>query len=177
MLGHRLGQRGSALDVVGDGKQRVFERAGLLLFAQNRQAAEDGQAGILQGGQLAGELDDHLLLHTPDGEALALLLTGSGAFFLAALFADPRGEKPQIANLFQGVLGAGGVNLILDLLPGLVHRFVEKSRHDPPTSAPRAPSTTHACKTNRHCIWRRRVEIIRRRSRADIAATRRRWSP
>ena len=72
-LAHGLGERGAAFDLLADVDERVLERAGLGLVFQNFQAAEDGQAGFLQDGQLAGEGGEHFGAHAAHGEGLAFL--------------------------------------------------------------------------------------------------------
>ena len=81
-LGHGLGERGPALDLVADVDQGVFQRARRGLLLEDLQAAQDGQAGVLQDGELAGEGGQRLRLHAADGEASCPFLP---AFFCAAV--------------------------------------------------------------------------------------------
>ena len=130
-LAHRLGQGRPALDLVADVDEAVLQRPRLALLFEDFQAAEDGQAGVLEDGELAGERGQGLHLHAADGEALSLLLDG---FFLrralpSLLHGDLRDEvAPQPDRRLRFVL-AGRLDDVLDLLAGLVHRLELIGRH------------------------------------------------
>ena len=132
LLGHRLAQGRARLDVVADVDQAVLQAAGPSCCSfEDSQAAEDRQAGVLQDGQLPGEGGEHLAVHAADGEGLAalaaFLLVGRG--LLGLLDGDLRHEVAHLANRGLRFFFAGGVDDVLDLLSGGVHRLELVGRH------------------------------------------------
>src|SRR5205085_7775745 len=102
-------------------------------------AAEDGQAGVLQGRELAREGTQRLARYAADGEDLALLafagLLGplALAFALARLdLRDLGHEVTHLADLLLGFLFADGVYGVFHFCARRVHRLEFESRHREP---------------------------------------------
>ena len=130
-LGHGLGERGPAFDLVADVDQGVFQGPGRDLLFENLQAAQDRQAGVLQDGELAGEGGQRPLLHAAEGETSC---RGWPAFFCAAdlaalLDGDLRDEVAHLPDRGLGLVLAGRFDDVLDLLAGGVHRLELIGRH------------------------------------------------
>src|SRR5262249_36839455 len=62
VLAERLAQGRAGLDVVDDVDEGVLEHAGTHLVLEDLEAAEDGQAGVLQRRELAREGHEHLVV-------------------------------------------------------------------------------------------------------------------
>ena len=71
---HGFGEGGPGFDIAGDLVKDVFEDAGALLLPEDFEGAEDGEAGILECGELASELGDDLGGNAAEGEIEAALL-------------------------------------------------------------------------------------------------------
>ncbi len=130
-LAHGLGEGGPAFDLVADVDQRVLQGPRLGLLLQDLQAAEDGQAGFLQNGQLAGEGGERLGIDAAQGEGLALLRPGHLlAFAFAGLLqADLGDEQSPLLDRGLGLFLVGGLDHVADFLSGFVHRLELKSWH------------------------------------------------
>ena len=57
-MGHGVGEGGTGLDTVSNRVERGFEEGGGLLLGEDFEGAEDGEAGILEDGKLAGEFGE-----------------------------------------------------------------------------------------------------------------------
>ena len=130
VLAERLGERAAGFDVVDDVDEGVLEHAGLHLPFEDLQAAQHRQAGVLQGRELAGEGARASCWMTPPMvKVLALLaLAGpSSCPCLSSCPADLRDLGDEVAHLPDLLLGfflVGGLDGVLDLAAGGVHRFV-----------------------------------------------------
>ena len=127
---HGLAERRAAFDLVADVHQAVFEAARLTLPLQNSQAAQDRQAGVLQDGELPREGGLGLEFTPPIANERVFLPVFVASSFFRAFFTRDLGD--EVAHLPDRRLGfgfAGGVDHVLDLLPGRVHRFELISRH------------------------------------------------
>src|SRR3954454_12831105 len=97
----------------------------------------EGRRGVVEGGELGGDGDELLARHAADrdrhlppgpgalGRAALLLLHP----LLGGLFADLGRVLSARADLGDRLLGGTGVDLVLDLLAGGVHRFVRIGGH------------------------------------------------
>ena len=117
VLGEGLGERGAAFDVFRDVDELVLEHAGLLLFFEDLQAADDRQAGVLKGGELAGEGAELLGLDLAHGEGFLLLASAArGALAFGGLLLDVGREVALVANLDDRLFVRDGVDFALDFL-------------------------------------------------------------
>src|SRR5208337_996813 len=136
MLGERLGERLPALDVLDHVAQRVLEHPRLALALEDLQAAEDRQAGVLQGRELAGEGAKMLGRDLADRERLLLpppaTLLGGRLAGLLRLLADLGDEEPLLPDELLSLFLGRGVNRVLDLATRVVHRFILIDRHSRP---------------------------------------------
>src|SRR5208282_5115680 len=123
MLGERLGERLPALDVLDHVAQRVLEHPRLALALEDLQAAEDRQAGVLQGRELAGEGAKMLGRDLADRERLlappATSLGGRLADLLR-LLGDLGDEEPLLPDELLSLFLGRGVNRVLDLATRVV---------------------------------------------------------
>ena len=130
-LGHRLGERGPALDLVADVDQAVFQGPAGGLLLENLQASQDRQAGVLENRELAGEGGQHLRPDAAEGKGLSLsaaFLQGAG--LSALLDGELRDEVPHLLDRRLRFLLIGGLDDVLDLLAGLVHGLKVITWHD-----------------------------------------------
>src|SRR5208282_949920 len=115
--------------------QRVLEHPRLALALEDLQAAEDRQAGVLQGRELAGEGAKMLGRDLADRERLlappATSLGGRLADLLR-LLGDLGDEEPLLPDELLSLFLGRGVNRVLDLATRVVHRFILIGRHSRP---------------------------------------------
>jgi len=131
VFGARFGECRPALDILAHPSQDVLHQPRFLLLLQNAQAAEDRQAGVLKRGELTGHQRNGFLVYATDREAGAPLFLGGhpGLYLRTALFPNASGEETEVTNLGQRILTGGRLELVLDLLAGLVHCLVGERGH------------------------------------------------
>ena len=130
VLAERFGQRSAALDILGDTAQHILERAGPLLLFENVQTSKNRQSRILKRRKLPRERGQLFESNPTEGEVHPRFFLRARRLGLgSALFAKPRREVTERSDLREGVLAGCRVNLVLDLLARLVHRFICKRRH------------------------------------------------
>lgn len=135
VFGEGVAERGTRRDVFVDVLEGVLHEAGLLLLLEDGERAEDGQAGVLQGGELAGE-EGEVLLADPadvDGHAAGLLLAAgplggaatpaAAATLLDLLLADGGGEEALALDACERFFVVGGGDGALLRLAGVVEGF------------------------------------------------------
>src|SRR6185312_474566 len=134
VLGEGVGEGGTGLDVLDHVLQRVLEHAGLALAMKDLQAPEDRQAGVLQGRELPGEGAELLGRDLADRERLlpalpASLLLGGALLLVLRPLGNLGDEEALLADELLRLFLSAGVDGVLDLAPGVVHRFVLEGRH------------------------------------------------
>src|SRR5262249_11457823 len=115
-----------------DVDEGVLQGAGLHLVFEDAKRAEHGQAGVLEGGELAGEEHQGLGPDAADDERLLGLLVPALLLLLSLPRADGRELGDEVAHLLELLLGlllVGGLDLVLDLFTGRVHRLEFVGRH------------------------------------------------
>ena len=145
VLGEGLGEGAAAFDGGAQFAQDVLEVDVFFLFLQHAQSAQEGQTGLHQGGQLAGEGGEHLGFD-PSAQAGDFDLKIEGAAFGAAFFGglfggglgrlaaafvldDLGGEEPHVADAADGLVLAGDFEGALGFLAAGVHGDIVEFWH------------------------------------------------
>src|SRR5262249_54416145 len=106
---------------------------GLHLMFEDAEAAQHGQAGVLERRELARERAQRLARDAADGEFAALLAFGdlllAALFGRAGHFGDLGHEVAHLPDLLLGLFLAQGVDGVFDLSAAGVHRLVLVGRH------------------------------------------------
>ena len=112
-----------------------LRRAGLGLHFQNAEAAQDGQAGVLQNGQLPGEGRHDLAAGAAEREAFLLFARALLARAAASLFdRDAGNEVAHLPNSGQGFVFGLRFDHVLDGVAHRVASFELKGWHGAPAS-------------------------------------------
>src|SRR5207248_707022 len=101
---------------------------------------QDRQAGVLERRELPREGAELLAGDAADGEGLALLLPAALPLLAALAFGlaelgQLRDEVTHLLDLLLRFFFVQGLDLVLDLFPGRVHRLEFEGRHGSPSSS------------------------------------------
>jgi len=126
-----LGEGHAAFDVVCDGYEDVFEGAGFELAFEDFERADDGESGVLEGGELAGECGELSGADSADGYGFFSGFCGAEHPGAAVHFLFDAGGKEFLrANFLDGFFLVDGVDFALNGLSLSVHSLEAIRRHD-----------------------------------------------
>ena len=127
MFAEGIAEGGAGFDIFDDVHEGVFESAGLHLPFEDFEAAEYGQAGILERGELAGEGAESLAGDATNGEGFLFASFGAGFFAFLFLLGDfcQFGDKvAHLADFLLGFLFGACLDGVFHLAARGVHRLV-----------------------------------------------------
>ena len=143
MAGEGVGEGVAVFDGGGDGGEGIFHRAGAVLLLEDFQGADDGQAGVLEGGELLGEIGEGAGGDAAEGEAFdgrggggcggspppALCIHPAGQRFLRRASLMLVGKWPLVLIWLRASCWVGGFDMGVDGLAGGVHGAVLEQGH------------------------------------------------